>query len=75
MMDPQRVARAAEAIRDGEAHVEPAGDGTFRVRSFTGDATYTVQLTPERTCTCPDAAYRGVETCKHIAAALLERED
>lgn len=71
MMDPQRVARAAAAIRDGKARVEPTGDGRFRVASFTGEDTYTVRLEPEPRCTCPDVAFRGVETCKHIAAALL----
>lgn len=69
-MDPQRVARAAEAIRDGTAHVDPADDGTFRVRSFTRDAEYRVCLEP-RSCTCPDHQFRGVQTCKHVAAVLL----
>lgn len=70
-LDPARVARAARAIRDGDARVEPADDGTFRVRSFTTDAVeYRVRLDP-RSCTCPDHRYRGVTTCKHVAAALL----
>lgn len=71
-MDPDRVARAAEAISDGRAQVEPTGDGTFRVRSFTGDAEYTVQV-QARECTCPDARFRGERLCKHMAAVALLR--
>lgn len=70
-MDPDRVARAAVALEDGTAHVEPAGPGTYRVPSFTGEGTYTVDL-KRRSCTCPDSAYRG-ETCKHLLAVALVR--
>lgn len=72
-MDPDRVARAARAIRDGDAHVEGVGKGTYRVRSFTTDETYTVALTPTPTCTCPDARFGGTEVCKHIGAVALLR--
>lgn len=72
MMDPRRVARATGAARDGEAHVEPADAGMFRVHSFTRDARPTVQLIAKRSFACLNAAFRTVQ-CKHIAAALLER--
>lgn len=73
LMDAARVARAAEAISDGRAQVEPTGGGQYEVSSFTTPGVvYTVQLEPERDCTCPDSLYRGVRTCKHTAAVLLE---
>lgn len=69
-VDPSRAARAAEALRDGDVRIE-AGDrpGTYTVTSFTRARTYTVHL-DDRTCTCPDAAYRG-STCKHQLAVIL----
>lgn len=69
-MDPDRCARAAVALNDG-AIVTPAEDGTYRVESFTGDGEYLVDL-DRRTCSCPDAAFRG-ETCKHVLAVALAR--
>lgn len=69
---PDRWARAAAALRDGRTRFEPAGGDEYRVASFTTPGTtYRVWLWPEPFCTCPDATYRGVEICKHVATALL----
>lgn len=70
-VDPGRAARAAEALRDGTVSIEAAGDGTYRVRSFTADRQYTVRLNGRRTCTCPDVQYNGTAMCKHMAAVAL----
>ena len=73
-LDPDRVARAAEALAAGEVRIRSGEEpGTFVVGSFSGDDSYLVDL-ERRTCTCPDATYHE-GTCKHLAAVLLaERE-
>lgn len=72
--DPDRWARAAAALRDGRARFEPAGGDEYRVTSFTTPGTtYRVWIWPEPFCTCPDATYRGVRICKHVATALLSK--
>lgn len=70
-LDPERAARAAEALSEGVARprAAPGRPGTYIVPSFTTDATYRVHL-EDRTCTCPDHQYRGA-CCKHILAAAL----
>lgn len=71
-MDPQRVSRAAVALAEGRARIRPGPEpGTFEVGSLSGSETYTVRLTPERSCTCPDARFHKVRTCKHVALVLL----
>lgn len=71
-VDPVRAARAAEALRDGDVRID-VGDGPeiYLVQSFSCDRTYTVRLDDRRGCTCPDARYRNVGICKHVAAVLL----
>lgn len=72
-VDPDRAARAAEALSEGAVTVDRTEPGTYRVRSFTADRQYRVTLNGELRCDCPDVKYRGTETCKHmIATALVE---
>lgn len=64
------MTRAAEALAEERVQVKSGPDpGTFVVGSFSGIATYLVDM--ERgTCTCPDATYHG-RLCKHHFAVLL----
>lgn len=69
-LDPDRTARAAEALaaegvdmRRGE---EPR---TVVVGSFSGRDEYVVDL-GRRTCTCPDSRLRG-NLCKHTLCVVL----
>lgn len=70
-LDPDRAARAAEALRDGDVQIEPWGDGTYVVRSFTRARSYRVRVNGERSCTCPDVQYNGATMCKHLIATAL----
>lgn len=71
-LDPDRVARAAVALEDGRARIEPTGPGEYRVGSFsTPGREYRVRLA-DRDCDCPDSLYRGA-TCKHVALVALLR--
>lgn len=71
-LDPDRAARAAEALRDGTVRIE-AGNvpGSYVVRSFTADRQYTVRVNGDLQCDCPDARYNEVEACKHALAVIL----
>lgn len=74
-IEPGRVTRAAEALAEGRVEIEPGPEpGTYDVQSFSGGQTYRVTLAPERSCTCPDAAFHRAVTCKHMAAVLLARK-
>ena len=69
-VDPSRAAKAARALRDGDVDFQRQGPSTFRVRSFTRDRSYRVQLNGKLRCNCPDHRIRG-ETCKHLVAVAL----
>ena len=70
-VDPDRAARAAEALRNGDVRIEAGEeDGTYIVRSFTRARNYRVRLNGELRCDCPDAVYND-ETCKHLLAVIL----
>lgn len=71
-LDPDRCARAAAVLTEGVARTRPGTEpGTWRVRSFTGDGEYVVDL-ERQTCTCPDARFHGTR-CKHVLAVALVR--
>lgn len=48
--------------------VTTLGDKWATVQSQSSDDTYTVDLSGEPSCTCPDHRYRGT-TCKHMYKA------
>jgi transposase len=49
-------------------NVKKLNDGSFKVKSQSGNGAYEVKATPNgMTCTCPDFVYRGGK-CKHIQA-------
>lgn len=59
---------AALQERARQLAVESLPDGSYRVRSSTGERWYAVSLVPEERCECP-AYLRGMRPCKHIVAA------
>lgn len=75
-LDYGRVARATKAAIGGETAIAPVegAEGSFRVRSFSGDDVYTVRIRPVYDCDCHDATYRG-NVCKHICLILLRAKD
>jgi uncharacterized Zn finger protein len=65
MTGSTRMEKAAQ-IEDNA--VTTLGDKWAAVQSQSSDKTYTVDLSGEPSCTCPDHRYRGT-TCKHMAKA------
>lgn len=71
-VDPDRVARAAQALRDGKLRIDPGtGPGVYVVRSFSRARSYRVRLNGELRCDCPDVIYNGTRACKHALAVIL----
>lgn len=71
-VDPDRVARAAEALRDGAVRIEPGDSrGVYVVRSFSRARSYRVRLNGGLRCDCPDVLYNGTRACKHALAVVL----
>lgn len=72
-LDPDRAARAAQALSERPACVTPGPEpGTYVVESFNRDDSYLVD-TEAGTCSCPDQRIRG-GACKHRLAVALSRE-
>lgn len=65
MASNSRLNKAAQ-IQDSD--VTTLGDKWATVKSQSGDDAYTVDLSGNPSCTCPDHTYRGT-TCKHLAKA------
>ena len=70
---PTRELRGIALFRDHGDEIERVYPFVYRVPSCSGEATYTVHLSPRERCECPDHARHPEYSCKHIIACTLKR--